>query len=131
MPIYTHDYDSQFYPAIPIIEIQVRRRATQKPVILNALVDSGADATMIPIPYLRQLNARKGVAKWLTDAMGGRHKVDLYTVSVQIGSHRPIYVRAVGIEKEEIIVGRDVLNEFVVTLNAPAHTVEVGADSDG
>jgi predicted aspartyl protease len=131
MTVYTHDYDSRFYPAIPIVEIQVRRHANQSPIILIALVDSGADNTMIPKSHLRRLKARKSATKWLIDAMGDRHEVDLYKVAVQIGMHRPVYVDAVAAEQEEIIVGRDVLNEFVVTLNAPAHTVEIAADSEG
>jgi predicted aspartyl protease len=123
MIIHTHDYDSDFHPAIPVVEIQVRRHARQSPITLIALVDSGADATMIPMRYLRQLQARKSETKWLSEAMGSRQQVDLYKVAVQIGAHRPIYVDAIATEHEEIIVGRDVLNEFVVTLNAPGHTV--------
>jgi len=57
---------------------------------------------------------------------GGRYEVDLYGISVQIGSHRPIYVDTVGIvRRNEVIIGRNVLNQFVVTLNAPDHVVEV------
>lgn len=63
--------------------------------------------------------------------MGDRHEVNLYKVSVQIGTHRPVYIDAIAAEQEEIILGRDVLNEFVVTLNAPAYTVEVAADAEG
>ena len=130
MIVYTHDYDSRFYPAIPIVEIQVRRHANQSPIVLVALVDSGADNTMIPKSYLRRLKARKSATTWLIDAMGGRHEVDLYKIAVQIGTHRPVYVDAIAVEREEIIVGRDVLNVFVITLNAPAHTVEVAAAAD-
>jgi hypothetical protein len=75
---------------------------------------------------LRQLQARKGHRQVLSGTAGGRYEVDLYTVSVQIGSYRPIYVDAAGtVYGNEVIIGRDVLNQFVVTLNAPAHVVEV------
>jgi predicted aspartyl protease len=126
MLVYTHDYDSHYQPAMPVVEIQVRRRAGQTSAMLNAVVDSGADATMIPLQTLRQLNARKVRTGWLSGSAGERYQVDLYTIAVQIGEYRLIYVDAVGSERsDEVIVGRDVLNQFIVTLNAPGHVVEI------
>jgi hypothetical protein len=126
MTVHTHDYDSSYNPAMPVIELQIRRRAGQSPLALKAIVDSGADATMIPLHYLRQLSVRKGQTKWLSGAAGGRYEVDMYTLAVQIGEQPAKYIDVVGIERQdEIIVGRDLLNQYVVTLNAPGHTVEV------
>ena len=126
MAVYTHDYDAGYNPAMPIVEIQLRRSASQPPISLSAIVDTGSDATMIPLHHLRQLQARKGHRQMLSGIAGGRYEVDLYSVSVQIGNHRPIYVDVAGMSgQREAIIGRDVLNQFVVTLNAPAHVVEV------
>lgn len=56
----------------------------------------------------------------------GLYAVDLYHVSVQIGEHRPVYVHAAGtVQGDKVILGRDVLNQFVIMLNAPANTVEM------
>jgi hypothetical protein len=38
MIIHTHDYDSSYYPAMPMIELQIRRRAGQPPLVLKAIV---------------------------------------------------------------------------------------------
>ncbi|MCA9998371.1 MAG: retropepsin-like domain-containing protein [Anaerolineales bacterium] len=126
MLTYTHDYDTAYNPAMPIVDIALRRSANQPAIQLQAIVDTGSDATMIPITYLRQIKARKGHRQILSGTAGGRYEVDLYSVSVQIGSYRPIYVDAAGTTRgNEVIIGRDVLNQFVITLNAPAHVVEV------
>lgn len=126
MIIHTHDYDSSYHPPMPVIEIQIRRRSGQPPITLKAIVDSGADATMIPLRYLRQLRTRKGQTKWLAGTAGGRYEVDLYTVVVQVGQHRAVYLDVVGTERrDEVIVGRDLLNQYVVKLDALSHTVEV------
>ncbi|MCB9431256.1 MAG: retroviral-like aspartic protease family protein [Ardenticatenaceae bacterium] len=126
MIIHTHDYDSGFSPPMPVIEIQIQRRAGQSAITLTAIVDSGADATMIPLRYLRQLRARKGQTKWLLGTAGGRYEVDLYTIAVQVGQHRALYLDVVGTERrDEVIVGRDLLNQYVVKLDAPSHTVEI------
>lgn len=81
---------------------------------------------MIPLRYLRQLNVRKGQTKWLSGIAGGRYEVDMYLLAVQIGEQPAQYVDVVGTERrEEVIVGRDFLNQYVVTLNAPGHTVDI------
>lgn len=126
MLIHMHDYDSSYYPAMPIIEIQVRRRTGQPPITLKAIVDTGADATLIPMTILRRLKVRKGRTGWLSSPAGERYEVDLYVIAVQVGEHQLLYVDAVGSERyNEVIVGRDVLNQFIVNLNAPGHVVEV------
>ena len=126
MIIHQHDYSSDYQPPIPMIEIVVSRRAGQDELTLKAIVDSGADATMIPTPYLQQLKARKRHTAWLSGTAGGRYEASIYTVVIQIGSHQPMYVDVVGSERhDEVIVGRDVLNQLIVTLNGLAYTVEV------
>jgi len=66
MIVHSHECNSNYDPAVPVIEIQIRRRANQPAITLTAIVDSGADATLIPLRYLRQLEARKGQTKWLS-----------------------------------------------------------------
>jgi hypothetical protein len=85
MIVHSHEYDSDYYPAMPTIELQICRRVGQLSLTLKAIVDSGADATMIPLRYLRQLNVRKGQTKWLSGITGGRYEVDMYLLAVQIG----------------------------------------------
>ena len=126
MIVHTHDYDSSYHPAMPVIEIHIQRRAGQPSLSLTAIVDSGADATMIPKYHLNHLNVRKGQTKWLAGAAGGRYEVDMYTLAVKIGDQPIQQLDVVGTERrDEVIVGRDLLNQYVVTLNAPGHTVEV------
>ena len=126
MIVHTHDYDSSYHPAMPIIEIQIRRRAGQPPLTLKAVVDSGADATMIPLRYLRQLRVRKGQTKWLCGTAGGRYEVDMYALAVRIGQQPARYLDVIGTEnRDEVIVGRDFLNQYVVTLNALGYTVDI------
>ena len=126
MIVHTHDYDSSYHPAMPVIEIRIQRRASQSPLTLKAVVDSGADATMIPLRYLHQLRVRKGQTMWLSGTAGGRYEVDIYTLAIRIGQQPVRYLDVVGTEnRDEVIVGRDLLNQYVVTLNAPGHAVDI------
>lgn len=50
----------------------------------------------------------------------------MYTVAVKIGNYHPLYIDAAGtVRQDEVIIGRDVLNQFVVLLNAPGLIVEL------
>jgi hypothetical protein len=52
--------------------------------------------------------------------------VDIYEVSLRVGSYMVSKVYAVADKRNaEVILGRDVLNQFIVTLNGLASTVEI------
>ncbi|MEI2607106.1 MAG: hypothetical protein V9G20_00585 [Candidatus Promineifilaceae bacterium] len=126
MAVHLHDYDSHYHPAMPVIEIVLHRRAGEPGITIKAIVDSGSDGTIIPLRYLRSLKARKGRTRWLSTLDGLRQEIDLYGVVIQVGNYRPFHLEVVGLEnRREAIVRRDILNQFVVTLNAPALTVEI------
>ena len=124
--LYTYAYNGVDYdPAIPEIEIGLGIHRTQIALTLSALLDSGADASSVPIEYLREIGARGSEKKWMRGVAGGRYRVTLYPVFVQIGA-QGFYVPVVGDKlNDEILLGRDVLNQLVVTLNGPAHMVEI------
>jgi hypothetical protein len=126
--IYTYDYDSNYDPAMPVVDIEIGRALAKTTLALTALVDSGADATMVPMSYLRQIQSRRSRKKWMLGATRGRMLVDLYLISLQIGPFTQAHLEVVGdTENGEVIVGRDVLNHLVVNLNGPANSVEIVA----
>jgi hypothetical protein len=126
MAINSFDYDTTYFPAIPVAEIEIRALRSERGVSVSVIVDSGADATTIPVPYLRQVQAQKGDKAWLRGTAQQRIQVDRYWVWLHIGDHRPMYIQVVGdISSGEAILGRDVLNQFVVTLNGLASVVEI------
>ena len=125
--VYNYPYDSSYNPAMPFVELSVGRLRGQIELTLPALVDSGADATIIPIRYLQRIRVRQSEKKWMRGMAGGRYRVTLYPLFLQIGS-QTMYVPVVGDELyDEVIVGRDVLNQMVVTLNGLANMVEVSS----
>ena len=90
-----------------------------------ALIDSGADATAIPINYLEQIGALPVENRWLRSATGERHLVQLYEVYLQIGGYGQ-YVFVVGDTfSDEATIGRDILNHYVVKLDGPASVVGI------
>jgi len=126
--VFTFPYNhEQYNPAMPMAQIGVTNPGGQS-VMLSAIVDSGSDATMIPRQYLQEIDAvfvRKG---WVSGISGVRQPVNLRLVDVQVGSHLIPAVRVIEtINQQEAILGRDVLNQLIVTLNGLAQVTEIAA----
>ena len=126
--IYTFEYDNAYSsgPALPVVEFDLKAIGSETAVRVKALVDSGADATIIPITYLEQAKAEqvgRARMRWGTHLSSS---YDVYLTAVQIGSHMFLGVRVLGDRQgEEAILGRDVLNQMKVILNGPAQVVEI------
>jgi len=123
MPVYTHSYDSDFYdPAMPVVEIKLLSTVSEEHVgTLLAVVDSGADATMIPINALESADSLYYGTRRMRGITGQSVAVDTYFTVVQVGPYIIRGVKAVAIPIDgEPILGRDVLNQLELTLNGPA-----------
>ena len=53
MMIVSFDYNTSYDPAIPVVDIEIRATKNEPAVSVSAIVDSGADATIIPVAILR------------------------------------------------------------------------------
>lgn len=120
-------YSRNYYPAAPMVDVIFIAAAEQERVgPLPAMVDSGADGTIVPIQYLDEIQAPPTVEMVMRSQWGERRRVLLYLVDVQIGDVTLPGIEVVGDEEsDEVILGRDVLNHLRVLLNGPAETVDV------
>jgi predicted aspartyl protease len=91
-----------------------------------ALVDSGADATMLPLRNLQQVNASYLRQQVVRGIAGQGMFANLYLVQVHIGANVVRLMEVLAAPKGvEAILGRDLLNQFVITLHGPVSTIEV------
>ena len=126
MLVYTYEYDTAHDPAMPVVEVRIGAVNTPPTLRLTALIDSGSDGTIIPLPELKRIAARKYQKKWMRTITGQRAQVDLYLVSLQVGALQPVRLAVAGdAQVNEAIVGCDLLNQLVVKLDGPALAVEV------
>lgn len=115
-------YSRRFDPTMPVVEATVKAVGMSRPAsVVTALVDSGADATILPLSLLRQIGARYVRGRVMRGVTGTPENVDTYLVSIQIGPYTVHGIRAVAYDNNmDPIIGRDVLNNLVVTLDGMA-----------
>jgi len=128
MGMYSNAYDNEAYdPAAPVVEIGVSRLGgTESSVAVIALVDSGADASMLPINILQAVDARYTTTKQMRGVVGHPIVVEMYLATLYIGPYVFSGVEVIAAaEGAEAVLGRDVLNDMVVTLNGLANVIEM------
>jgi len=127
--LYTYPYDRRYQPAMPVVELALNKSGGSRSDSLHlAVVDSGADGTLVPVNLLEEIGARQVGTARIRGILGESQVADIFLVSLRIGPHLLGAVRAIaGAEGDEIILGRNVLNQLVVTLNGLASTVEIPA----
>ena len=91
--------------------------------MVAALVDSGADITVLP-EGLPQVLGLPQVSEVAVRGVAGTARVPVYAAELEAaGTRRIVEVVAVGVEA---LLGRDVLNGWVVTLDGPARVLRLG-----
>lgn len=122
-----YPYSTEYLPAAPVMEIRLGAPGMEPSSgFLEALVDTGADATIVPIAHLRQIKAKKIDQATLRSQWGERRAVALYAVALEINQYRFDAIRVVGDEiGDEVILGRNLLNRLRLLLDGPAGMVEV------
>ncbi len=127
MAQYSHDYDASYVPPMPVVDVTVQDIVTgSRSEPMTAIVDSGADGCLVPIKVIQDLNLFPVRKAMMRGVSGVGHSVDIYLVSMRIGPIAVNGIRVIGDRQgNELIIGRDVLNQLIVTLNGLAGEISV------
>ena len=129
MRVLTFAYDSAYSPSMPVVDLNVSRPGSRRSdQIVTAVVDSGADGTLLPIDVLEAVGAGYVGEAVIRGISGSRQQVSMYLVSLHVGAHALQAIRVVAApEGSEAILGRNALQYLVVTLNGPAAVTEISS----
>lgn len=125
MNVYTYQYDNSYDPPMPVADATIWGMNSDERLILSAIIDSGSDATMAPLAYLKQIGAIKAGRRWMRGISGPSYLVDVYLAYVRLGDYQVYLPVVADRENQQMILGRDVLNDCAVTLNGLANVVEI------
>jgi predicted aspartyl protease len=114
-------YTRRLQPPGPTLSIRLQAVAGDRGTsAISALVDTGSDATIVPLRYLLEIGAEETAPGWLRSFSGERVPVALYFVDVHLDELVLPGVRVAGSPQlQGALLGRDVLNKLVVLLDGP------------
>jgi len=119
-------YLDTYYPPMPALEIQLGypgETFTLGP--LAAIVDSGADGTLIPQSLIDEIGAPLVDDVRVRSPWGRWRYLQLFTVDIGLETLRLSAIEVVGDDLgDEIILGRNVLNRLRLLLDGPAGRIE-------
>lgn len=71
MRLYTYPYSNEYVPAMPVVELGVSRPGSRhSDQIVAAVIDSGADGTLLPVNVLEAVGAGNAL-QFLTVTLNG------------------------------------------------------------
>jgi predicted aspartyl protease len=126
--LHSQDYDHHnFDPAMPILDVGISRPGAPAPaVFVEAIIDTGADGTMIPLHLLHAIGVPTVGSAFIRGITGKRQQVEFYVVTLHLSDMRVYAVQAAGlIGGDTAILGRDVINQLDLALHGPAEVLEV------
>lgn len=114
-----------YYPSIPTLEITLgypEESLKLGPYV--AIIDTGADGSMVPQAMLDELNSSIADEVRIRSHWGEWRYVQTFTVDIGVGALRLPAIEVVGDEEgNEIILGRNLLNKLRLLLDGRAAQV--------
>ena len=122
----TFPYDQAYDPAAPVCQVTLSVSSTGRLASMMAMIDTGADASIVPVSYLRQIVARRAFEASLRSQWGERRRVYLYLVDLHLENLTLPGVYVVGDDQgDEVVLGRDVLNRLRLLLDGPKQVAQL------
>ncbi len=120
-------YLTHYFPPIPALSVYLAR-VGETPSIgpFVAILDTGSDATLIPVKYIEQLDVPADYPTQLRGPWGNARRIQVYTIDFVISGMSLPGVEIVGDDMgSEIILGRNILNRLVLLLDGPKQQSDV------
>lgn len=92
---------------------------------LLALIDTGADSTLVPAYLPNQLQIPPTGRVLIQAYKGPPERVSYYDVSLRIGDLRLVGLSVITFSADYILLGRDVLNHLRLLLDGPAQMLDL------
>ena len=115
-----YPYLETYSPPAPILEVYFGYPGQSLSIgPVTALIDTGADGTLVPQSILDVLQAPLVDRMRIRSHWGEWRTVQVYTLDIGLGNLRLPVIEAVGDSGKEIILGRNVLNRLRLLVDGP------------
>lgn len=119
-------YETSERPPAPYLDLRVRPSVQRRRFLpQRAKLDSGASMTVIP----NSLVVRWGLIPHSAVAVRGYNRRlsirPAYVVDLEIGKKRFAQIKVTVSPRDNVLLGRDVLNQLKITLDGPSRMTEI------
>ena len=120
-------YSDEYLPSIPVSPARFGNPEDGRfSPSITAIVDTGADGTIVPLGLLHQIEPAVGELRNHRSQWGERRPVRSYLVEVEVDSVNLPEIWVVGDDAtDEVLLGRDVLNRLQILLDGLHQQIEI------
>lgn len=120
-------YNDDYFPPIPVLQVRFSTPEWDLHTeLLQGIVDTGADGTLVPVKHLEQIEASVEAQTGLRSQWGERRAVNLYLVDIEVEALTLPGIWVIGDEiGNEVVLGRNILNRLRLLLDGVAATTEI------
>jgi len=118
-------YDFSLNPPAPIADVIVAHPTSGVNSVIRGKLDCGADLTVIPEDLATQLGITPKSHIWTKGYDGNYSLRPVYYVKLVIEGFNLASVRCVATNRTNALIGRNVLNRFIITLDGKTLSFDI------
>jgi predicted aspartyl protease len=118
-------YDRSVNPPAPVADVVVAHPVSGASSAIRGKLDIGADVTVIPQQLVTRLGLTPKGHTWARGFDGSYSRRPVYYISLTVEGFTIPSVRCIAADRRDALLGRNVLNRFVVTLDGKSLTFEM------
>ncbi len=119
-------YDNSLTPPAPILDVVIATPGfPEQNVSLRGKLDIGADLTVIPEQFVETLDLPIRYHTRARGYDGSSRSCPVYVVDLKLGGFNVDSTPCIATRRDNVLLGREVLNLFFITLDGPNLTFDM------